>query len=402
MKDFFTGIMGSIRKIPGFRKMNEVTIENDIRYRGPLSYRYIRIIAWGITIFFQAYILNLKLRIRTGQDVEAGNHFNLYSNLASLVMPLFLIAVFAVILNNQDKYRNMILIYSAGSVGIIALYFCVIERYAIRAFRELSDMNRKDAKRAFAELLTGGDESTGHFEFNFLIDILLCVLFLYFMMYKPKKCFVGKKLKYFRLMALLPILYEVGSNVLKICASLDVIKLPMTIFPFLTTKPPVMFLMFILLVLILKNRERVFKKRGGTEEEYREFLKTRTNSFQFALILAVLLAVFSLLDKILFDTLYNICTSKIPNDGSIESIIERLEWNLRISSWGFGELGNMIWLAPFILLFSYTRQHKNAIIDILIPVVATGLIILVGIDFTFDVIIDVLKDPSSLLGHYYG
>ena len=409
MKGTMTAITEKIRKIPGMKRMNDVTLENDIRYRGPLSYRYIRIIGWCIMIVFQVYYLDLKHKMRMGDVSQDTTGLTLLLDMSALVMPLFLIAVFAVILNGQDKFRNMFILYIAGAGGLIALYFYVIERYAIRLLRLFSDMTRKEARNAIADLLAGGDYPTGHFEFNFFIDILLCLLFMYFLMYNPKKVFTGKKLMIFRLMAILPVLYEVASNVLKICASVGVITLPIAVFPFLTTKPPMMFLMFVTLALVIKNRERIFIKRGGTQEEFQRFLKTNTNSLQFSLILAVALVIFSILDKLLYNFIFSMVSSDISNEITLESIEQSLQWLITISSWGLGKLYNMLWLAPLMLLFSYTRRHKSPVFDMLIPIIAFIVLSLIFIDYFFneacgffvnstDTLKELFSDPSALDG----
>ena len=93
MKDFFSKIGRGIRRIPGMQKMNEVTFENDIRYRGPLSYRYLRILAWLILAAVQAYTYFLSEQAIAGKNNEPGAFDAILNGLYSLVVPLFLIAV---------------------------------------------------------------------------------------------------------------------------------------------------------------------------------------------------------------------------------------------------------------------------------------------------------------------
>lgn len=38
----------------------------------------------------------------------------------------------------------------------------------------------------------------------------------------------------------------------------------------------------------------------------------------------------------------------------------------------FGDISNMLPIAPLMLLFSYTRTHKNKLIDFAVPVVGAG------------------------------
>ncbi|MGX8685909.1 MAG: hypothetical protein ACSW73_03695, partial [Spirochaetales bacterium] len=49
----------------------------------------------------------------------------------------------------------------------------------------------------------------------------------------------------------------------------------------------------------------------------------------------------------------------------------------RLLSIGVGGASQLIFFAPIMLLFSYTRKHDNKIIDTLIPVLAIVLILIV-------------------------
>jgi hypothetical protein len=51
-----------------------------------------------------------------------------------------------------------------------------------------------------------------------------------------------------------------------------------------------------------------------------------------------------------------------------------------VEAWRFGSHFWMIALIPLILLFSYTRRHKDMKIDTFIPIGGIGLAIIVGIE----------------------
>ena len=47
---------------------------------------------------------------------------------------------------------------------------------------------------------------------------------------------------------------------------------------------------------------------------------------------------------------------------------------------GFGGSISLIFLAPLVLLFSYTRRPKNPMLDLLIPVAGIALILFVYLE----------------------
>jgi hypothetical protein len=58
-----------------------------------------------------------------------------------------------------------------------------------------------------------------------------------------------------------------------------------------------------------------------------------------------------------------------------------------VGAWRFGEHYTMILLIPLILLFSYTRKHKNDQVDLYIPIGGVVLAFLVGIEGTYQGIV---------------
>ena len=54
---------------------------------------------------------------------------------------------------------------------------------------------------------------------------------------------------------------------------------------------------------------------------------------------------------------------------------------------GFGQSTTLLIVAPLVLLFSYTRTHKNPKIDTFIPIVAVGLIIFLYIEGIYQIIV---------------
>ena len=388
-----------IRKIPGMTRMNDVTPENDIRYRGPLSYRYLRIIAWIILLSSQIYFLFVREQYFKGNEFKSGAVTRLILTVSNLVMPLFLIAVFAVILNGRERYKRTMAFYGISAILIIALFFYATEHLAVGVLSQGDGSTRASAREVIRTIMI---TDQGHLSFNIFVDLFLCVLLMYFINYNPKKHFTGKKIYIFRSFVLIPILYETVSIVLKILSSTGKIDLPMAVFPFLTAKPPMMFLMFIGLAFFVKNRERRYIRAGGTHEEYNTFLKTNVNSLHFSMIFIIAIIICVLLDYLVFKILYSIYTGSLTDDGTLEATLKFVEWRSKIDTWGFGKLTGMLWLTPLMLLFSYTRRHRHIIGDFVIPFVGIISFILIYIEYFYHILCNILNgsiDVSKMFGH---
>ena len=367
------------------RRIYDVTKENDIRYSGPLSYRWFKILGW-LTIVFAQYVTLMKLKnelAKTDNQVVFGDTVN--SLITSLALPLLLFSGFALIMNGHGKTRRLIMTNGLASLGLILGYLIVYQRYVLGIMSAFFD-SKREAALELDKLMGEFGNSGGFIAFNIFLDLLLCILIFYFATYTPKKHFKGNRIYIFRSFVVLPILYEFASICLKILASNKAITIPVAAYPFLTTKPPMAFLMFCTIVVILKGRERRFLRHGKTIDDYHAFLKTNTNSLHFSIIMAVLVVIFAIADLILC-----ILFSVIHLNNMALSIGggEETRFGMAIDtvmSWGFGQTFKMIFIAPLLLLFSYTKTHKRALIDILIPIAGILGIVFVYIESTVDIV----------------
>ena len=60
-------------------------------------------------------------------------------------------------------------------------------------------------------------------------------------------------------------------------------------------------------------------------------------------------------------------------------------------SFGTGDMIKLLPVAPIMMLFSYTKEHKNKLIDSLVPVFGVMLIVIVYIEGLFEIIREMLK-----------
>ena len=395
-----------IRNKNGKIRLHALTSEQDLRYRGPLSYRDFKIIGW-ICIILAQVIVMMKLGVKVN-SAAVGDRLNGWMSfldwLAPLALPFLLMSNFAVMLDNRKSYRNLILTNAALMLSMFLLFVLFFYHFVIGSLEGLSDGNMNFLDY-FTKFYYEGAGKT-FFCFNIFVDLFLCALFMFFVNYRPSRFFRGKKIIVFRLLAILPIAYEVGSLILKWLAYDGTVRIPFILFPLLTVKPPMTFLVFVSLTLFVKRRERKYLKMGGTYEGYQEFLQSNRNSFTFSLHAAIIMFVAGLLDLILLIGIPVIqvvlaqasavaqasasaagasaaaaaeAVAEIDTDSALIGLMSR------ILSMGVGGAAQLILFAPVMLLFSYTRKRDNAIIDALIPVVAIVFILLVYLQGVFQI-----------------
>ena len=201
----------------------------------------------------------------------------------------------------------------------------------------------------------------------------------------------GGRVIRFRAFAVLPIVYEIACIVLKSLSVERMIKLPFIVFPFLTVKPSMTFLVFIILAFYIKRRERRFLKTGRTPEEYEQFLKTKRNSFQFSRFTAIILAIIGVLDVIaMLFAGYIIQALNQWTEISFEYV------SAHLNALGVGQSLALLLLAPLMLLFSYTRTPKLRILDSFIPIIGVALIALVYLEGGYQLLLMLPTSLSSL------
>ncbi|MBQ4443101.1 MAG: hypothetical protein II896_00390 [Clostridia bacterium] len=371
----------------------DLTEDNDIRYRGPLSYRALRIIAWVSLILWQ---IGMLCAFAAKMDANFAQKVGVWTIILplfrDLMTPLFLVATFAIILNNSRKFSSLLVLYGGFSILFYALFMLLHDRYAVGIFMLLFKVSREEATPLLDMLITAFTK-TGYFSFNIFIDLFLCTLFTCFVLYRPKRVFVGKKLIIFRLLAILPAAYEVGSIVVKALASVGTIVLPTYVYPLLTTKPPMTFGIFVVLTFFIKRREWLFRRNGKTHEQYVKYLGSNLNSRQFSSFVSLQFFIFAILDLMLAIVVAAAIT------GRFAEMEEPFEAALQaVNSWGLGGCVALTFAIPFIMLFSYTRTHKNTQLDLVINLVGLVILVLVYLEALYQGVIYELDVVKKFIG----
>lgn len=342
----------------------------DIRYRGPLSYRHFRIIAW-VTLIIASIGILLQVAASTKGDLNAfGSWPEALRFFSTFTAPLFLIAAFSLLLNAKDGYRRLIVFYGGLTLLVIGGFFLTYQHYLLGLAEAFSPENG----RRMVDLIFYYSSTEGFFAFNIFLDLFLCSLVTFFLNYTPTKYFQGRLLFLFRSFAALPALYEIVSIVLKILSSCGAMVLSPYFFPFLTAKAPLSFLVFFAVALFMKNRKKHFLKNGSTPEDYAAFERTNVNSFQFAVRLSLTILIAAMIDAIAYVTISSILTANATIPEGADAYAVAVQQFNRVYNWGFGQTVPLIFIIPLVLLFDYKKSYQNAWIDLIIPV--SGIIIL--------------------------
>ena len=354
------------------RRIIDLNSENDIKYKAPLSYRHIRILAWIMMILVQvsftlasmasvANFMNLPIEaFQTSSDI--------CGFLGQLAVPLFLLANFALILSSQENIKKLVLFHASMAVLIIALYLLLYDRYFVGIVKLVLEpfgiTNAKELGDTFIR-----NHFTKYLTLNVFIDLLMCSLLYLFLVYRPKKI-KQKHLIYYRLLVIIPILYEIGCMVVKgLSIGQKLFVLPMELIPFLTNKPFVTFIAFIVMILYLKNQHRIYLKLGGSEENYKEYLKTNKHSFQVGIVMAICFASAGIIDFIITLLLAGFIGGLNATSEELTSVLASIQ------AWGFGKGLVLLFASPLLLLFNYQKKYsvKSKNVDMVIPI--AGLIL---------------------------
>lgn len=377
-------------------KFYERSLDQDIKFRGFLSYRALRIMAWVALFCAQAAIF-VGLGVR--YDHKFAENFKVLlealQTAGTLMTPLFMIATFAIILNGKKDIRRILLLYGVFSIAVLLLFFLLHDHVMVGLYKKWMSLDRKAAVIKVDELLRTLP-ADGYIAFNIFLDLFLCTLFTFFLVYQPKlKVFQGKMVVWFRLLALLPVMYEVISLVLKIGAYSKILTLSPYVYPFLTTKPPLSFVIFIAMAFFIKLRGRVYLRKGRTEEEYNTFLNTNLNSLHFSIYTSIVIVIAVILDFILMFVVGFATLGRFPAETVEESLMLAINSARHV---GLGETMPMLVLVPVVMLFSYTRSHKNGTFDLILPwfgIIGVGLVWIEGL-------YQVLLRAPDLLGKFIG
>jgi len=353
------------------KKFYEVSLDTDIKYVGPLSEREFRILGWICLAFIQISIL-----MRAGQSLNPAlaTRFNKVEGLVSIIsdmaLPFLLMANFAAILNNTEKsteqlFLNLIFLVLFGGVFLLIFY-----HYGV-GFLSIFYREKAASLQAIKDALTD-DGGKKYINFNIFVDLFLCSLISFFLFYRSEKPVEKWQHVLFRLAVILPIIYEAGTIYIKYLAHVSRIVIPIWAFPLLPVKPPMTFILFIVLALFMKRREVKFCKHGRSYEEYQLFLQTNRNSLHFSIFASITSLVLGFIDLAIF--VIFMMTEMYTSGIDFSKVDNFVPVILKL---GFGDSSGLMVFAPILMFFSYNKKATNRTVIALIPVFGVILIILI-------------------------
>ncbi len=264
-----------------------------------------------------------------------------------------LIANFARIMNNDGEYKTLLLSNGLAAAAVFGVSWLLFSRYTVDILSMAVTEPEQVMPRLEAFFRT--HNQAGFISFNVFVDLFLCTMTMFCLNARPKRFFTGKKIILLRLIALLPIAYELASLWLKILAVTERITLPFWTFPLLTVKPPITYALFVFMAIHFRGREFRFCRHGRIHREYLDYLQSNRNSLHFSIYLAVGLLIAAVADVLLSDAIYWGAVRWVQADRGETAVIS---WQA-FESTGLGKEDDyLILIAPFMLLFSYNRVPR--------------------------------------------
>ena len=253
-----------------------------------------------------------------------------------LSLTFFSLTTFSIIFTKSKKIKKFFILHiiKAGLFYYISLIILknIIKENIYKAFvKVINDSNLKDdEKQNIIKLLKKIIKITIIYVGNFLsnyntnLDILI-IGSLYIFLFKYPKGFFGKKLFYFRLMSIFPILFISISILLRTLQNLNYININIYLFPILTGPKFSIYGFFISTLLYLKYKQKEYKI---IDEE-----------------------------NILLPKVFSKIGSKIFSYfGFLELFVGLFSYKL--SAVGIGKYYFSILGAPLIILYDYKKQKK--------------------------------------------
>lgn len=374
-------------------RLKNRTIENDIKYRGILSYRELRIIGW-----IAIAISQMGIFFRIGLKVDPTNAF--FSGMGSfcsifdgLSVPLFLCANFAFILLHRKQFKKIMLFYGGLSLLMFAIGEFVFNHYLFTFVKTLdSEVSYWKFSESIGMLMVniGGPAS---YIFNIFIDLFLYTLVFFFLHYIPKKRFKGKKIAIFRLFTLIPIIYEVISIIIKYLALTNKIQLSFHFFLLLTAKSPFSFIAFLIIAGMMKIQSTSYLKRFKSKEQLDEYINSNSYSLRTSILMAVTFLVCVILDFFTLVIFSAIQASTMEGDG-----VENFELALNYGHMlGLGGSFSLLFMIPIVFLFSFNKRPKRPQYDKFVPLGGLALVAFTYVEGIFYLIINFLPYINELL-----
>ena len=103
-------------------RIHETTLENDIRYRGPISYQGFQVLGWlCLVVSVAVAMVNLAAKLDPAAVQRVEKFMPVLTTLSELSLPFLLIANFSRILNNSEGYKKQLFRTGGTALAIFAV-----------------------------------------------------------------------------------------------------------------------------------------------------------------------------------------------------------------------------------------------------------------------------------------
>lgn len=321
-------------------KIDKLLTKPDIKYRGILSYRGMRILGFILMLCAQIYIAYSFAGKIVDMPGSALSFLNVLGIISLFALPMFLAANFCVIMSSREKIKKYLIMYSITALVIYLVVILIYYRYLYGAAYALI-ADEADAIH-FADLVSE-KLFGGLANYNVFIDLSLFSMFFFFLFYNPKKELSNKKLKAFRWCSVIPVVIALLAFTLYAMYYFDYINLPTAVLALLPCRSLTVYIIVFAISLVIKWRKFKFYSYGGTKEEYAKYLNTNRNSLEVSVLVSIIVVAICLIDFLLV----------------------LIDANLLL--FGLGSSWYMAAIIPFVFLLSYSRKPKFKVIDYVLP-----------------------------------
>lgn len=345
-----------LKKTPEYQraKIDRLISKQNIKFRGPFSYRTVRIFAYIFMLFAQVYLIySLACKITTPPDWTK-SLVNILEILSVFALPLFITANFCIIMSSKKDIKSHLIINSIIAILIYLSIILIHYRY-VGGLSNIIFKDNPELANSFTDAL-----SSLFFgkiiNYNIFVDLALFSLFFFFFFYTPQKIKSKKGLTLFRICSIFPVLIAVCSSLLYALHYLSFIKLPVAALAIMPCRSFTFYAIFFALSIVIKYRKHKFIKMGGTRQEYEAYSKSNRSSLEISIIASIIIFVVCLIDFILL---------------LVEPMVLLL---------GIGTNFYFVFIIPFIFLLSYTRKPKLKALDYILPIIFIVAVIIVYLE----------------------
>lgn len=368
------------------RKLVECLPGDDIKFRGPLTYQTLRIIGWVFLALAQvSAILSIFVKIDSSLEQPLQIPQSIFSFFSNFPLSLFILANFAFIFQKKNNYKHMLIFYGGIALGLYTAAVLLTSHFFATPLMILSpELGFGNVSVVIGTLLAGVGGSA--YSLNMFIDLFLCSLTFFFLHYSPKKLFQGKKIILFRLMVLIPVIYELGAIFIKYFTFLEELTISYFLFFLLPAKPPLMFVAFLIIALVMKLQDILYMRKFNSKQRLEKYRTTNADSLKISVTISWTFLVCAIIDfgiVLLFGIRYMYKFPEAGDNAILAGMIAAL-------STGFGNATSLVFAIPFAMLFSYSRKPKNEKINKYVPILGIGLIVLVYVEGLFLVLLHLL------------